>query len=58
VEFKEYQIGVLQKFDRFLSVLSEQQEKIEKAWTVIKESGLDPDSMLGDPCTAATSFSG
>ena len=53
MEFKEYQIGVLQKFDRYLSVLSEQQEKIEKAWAVIKESGMDPSSMLGDPCTAA-----
>ena len=53
MEFKEYQLGVLRKFDRFLSVLSEQVEKIEKIRTVIKESGMDPASVLSDPCTAA-----
>ncbi|MCF6179853.1 MAG: DEAD/DEAH box helicase family protein, partial [Geopsychrobacter sp.] len=48
MELKEYQQGVLNKIDHYLTTLSEQTEKIAKAEQVMAEQGLDID--LGEPC--------
>ncbi len=54
MELKEYQQGVLRKIDRYLAVLAEQTEKVEKARYVIAEQGLDVD--IGDPCQKAWEY--
>ncbi len=54
MELKEYQQGVLRKIDRYLAVLAEQNEKVEKARYVIAEQGLDLD--IGDPCQKAWDY--
>ncbi len=51
MELKEYQQGVLRKFDHYLAVLAAQVEKIEQARYVIAEKGIDLD--IGDPCRKA-----
>ena len=54
MELKEYQQGVLRKIDRYLAVLAEQTEKVEKARYVIAEQGLELD--IGDPCQKAWDY--
>lgn len=51
MELKDYQQGVLTKFDYFLSTLREQVEKIDKLKALIEASGEKFD--LGDPCVKA-----
>ncbi|MGV3660821.1 MAG: DEAD/DEAH box helicase [Prosthecobacter sp.] len=51
MELKEYQQGVLTKFDYYLSTLREQVEQIDKLKALIEASGEKFD--LGDPCTKA-----
>ncbi len=51
MELKEYQQGVLTKFDRYLSTLSEQVEKVAKARAVLRVQEIDIDP--GDPCVKA-----
>lgn len=51
MELKEYQQGVLTKFDYYLSTLRGQVEKIDKVSALIEASGEKFD--LGDPCAKA-----
>jgi type III restriction enzyme len=51
MELKDYQQGVLTKFDYFLSTLREQVEKIAAAQEVLKAQKMTVD--LGDPCAKA-----
>jgi type III restriction enzyme len=51
MEFKDYQQGVLTKFDYFLGTLREQVEKIDAARDVLKAQNLTVD--LGDPSEKA-----
>ncbi|MBE7495350.1 MAG: DEAD/DEAH box helicase family protein [Verrucomicrobiaceae bacterium] len=51
MELKDYQQGVLTKFNYYLSTLRGQEEKIAAAQAVLKEQGLSID--LGDPCVKA-----
>lgn len=51
MELKDYQQGVLTKFNYYLSMLRGQEEKIASAQAVLKVQGLNID--LGDPCVKA-----
>ncbi|MBC7979236.1 MAG: DEAD/DEAH box helicase family protein, partial [Armatimonadetes bacterium] len=51
MEFKEYQQGVLTKFDHYLATLSGQVEALDAAATTLKAAGLAFD--LGDPSEKA-----
>ena len=51
MELKEYQQGVLTKFDRYLSTLAEQMEKVTKAREILRVQEIDIDP--GDPCAKA-----
>lgn len=51
MELKDYQQGVLAKFDHYLSTLRGQVKKIAAAQEVLKVQGLSID--LGDPCVKA-----
>ena len=51
MELKEYQQGVLTKFDRYLAMLGEQTAKLELATETLRQMGQELD--LGDPCAKA-----
>lgn len=51
MELKDYQQGVLTKFDHYLGTLRDQAEKIDKLKALIEASGEKFD--LGDPCAKA-----
>lgn len=51
MELKDYQQGVLTKFDHYLGTLRAQVEKLTAAQEVLKAQGLSVD--LGDPCAKA-----